>query len=105
MSSQVTVSFGPTATYELTVHAADKEGLNQEQARAWLLQQFDELECTPTNPVGKVLLLDMILNVAKYGGERRFAEPGDWARHFAAATSVALDRPAIAVDVANFVVG
>lgn len=105
MSSQVTVSFGPTSVYELTVHADETAAFTQETARAWMLEQFDLLECTPTNPMGKVLLLDMILNVAKYGGEPRFAHPQAWTHQFAAATSVALDRPAVLVDVANFSVG
>ena len=30
--------------------------------------------------MGKVLVLDMILNVAKYGGESRFEQAGEWAK-------------------------
>jgi hypothetical protein len=59
---------------------------DQGRAREWLHDEFDELECTPSNPVGKVLVLDVILNVAKYGGEQRFAQGGEWARQFAAAS-------------------
>ena len=55
--------------------------------------------------MGKILALDMILNVAKYGGEERFRQAGEWARRFAAVTAVALGRPVLKVDVANFVVG
>jgi len=47
----------------------------------------------------------MILNVAKYGGEARFVQAGEWASKFAAVTAVALARPVMRVDVANFVVG
>lgn len=105
MSHAITVTFGASREYEFVVPEADTAGLAKDQARAWLAQEFEALECTPTNPMGKVLVLDMILNVAKYGGEERFREAGDWARRFAAVTAVALDRPAIRVDVANFTVG
>ncbi len=105
MSQHITVSFGANREYELTVHDADTSGMTKEQARAWLAKEFEVLECTPSNPMGKILVLDMILNVAKYGGEERFKQAGDWARQFAAAVGVALERPAIRVDVAGFLVG
>jgi hypothetical protein len=105
MTQHITVSFGANRDYELTVHDEDIAGLSKDQARAWLAREFEVLECTPSNPMGKILVLDMILNVAKYGGEERFKEAGEWAKQFAAAVGRALERPAIRVDVAGFVVG
>jgi hypothetical protein len=105
MPYQVIVSFGTNREYEFFVHDSDAATLSKDQARSWLAREFDDLECTPSNPMGKVLVLDMILNVAKYGGERRFEQPGDWARKYALATAVALERPVIRVDVHGFVVG
>lgn len=105
MTQTVIVSFGENREYELTVNDADTAGLARDQARAWLSKEFEDLECTPSNPMGKVLVLDMILNVAKYGGEHRFQQAGEWARKFAAVTAVALARPVMRVDVANFTVG
>ena len=101
----VTVAFQADREFEFHVHADDVAGLDQSSAREWLHEEFDELECTPTNPMGKVLVLDMILNVAKYGGESRFEQGGEWAKKFAVVTAAALDRPAVRVDVASFVVG
>ena len=105
MSQHVVVSFGKGREYEFTVHETDTAKLSQDQARDWLAREFETLECTPTNPMGKVLALDMILNVARYGGEDRFRQPDEWATRFAAAAAVALGRPFVKVDVANFVVG
>ena len=51
--------------------------------------------------MGKVLVLDMILNVAKYGGEQHFRDESDWARRFAIMTAAALNRPVVRVDVAG----
>lgn len=105
MSYTITVSFGAEREYEILLHDAEVAAMSKEQARAWLVREFEELECTPTNPMGKVLVLDMVLNVARYGGESRFEAGGDWAKSFALAVASTLQRPAIRVDVAGFVVG
>jgi hypothetical protein len=105
MSCQVIVSFSSASEYEFNLNAQEAASIAKDQARAWLSQQFDELECTPSNPMGKVLVLDMILNVAKYGGEDRFKVQTDWARQFAKACAATLSRPVIKVDVRNFTVG
>lgn len=105
MAQTVIVSFGENREYEFLVHDADVAGLEKDQARSWLAKEFDDLECTPSNPMGKVLALDMILNVAKYGGENRFQAGSDWARRFAAVTAVVLSRPVMRVDVSSFTVG
>lgn len=105
MTYTVTVAFGPSREYEVQVSDADKAATSRDQARAWLAREFEALECTPTNPMGKVLVLDMILNVAKYGGESRFQEGGEWAQSFARMVAASLDRPALRVDVPGFIVG
>ena len=105
MAQTVIVSFGTNQEYEFTVQDADVAGIGKDQARAWLSKEFEDLECTPSNPMGKVLVLDMVLNVAKYGGESRFEQAGEWARKYALHTAVALDRPTVRVDVSSFVVG
>lgn len=101
----LTVVFRADREYEFNVHAEDLNSLSKDAAREWLQNEFDALECTPSNPVGKVLILDVILNVAKYGGEQRFAQGGEWARKFAASVAVVLDRPAVRIDIPGFVVG
>ena len=102
---QVIVVLRADREYEFTLHADEIVGLTGEAARAWLLAEFDALECTPSNPMGKVLILDVILNVAKYAGEARFSQGSEWARRFAASVCASLDRPVVRVDVPAFVVG
>ncbi len=105
MSQVVIISFSAEREYEFAVHPTDVVDMDRKAAHKWLADEFEALECTPSNPMGKILVLDMILNVAKYGGEERFRQAGEWARRFAGAVAVALERPAIRVDVPNFVVG
>ncbi|MGB2681713.1 MAG: hypothetical protein WBE39_10410 [Candidatus Competibacter sp.] len=105
MSYAVTVAFNLGREFEIMLHEDDLQGMDEEQARAWLLKEFQDLECVPSSPSGKILLLDMMLNVALYGGEERFEENGAWAKNYARAVAAALRRPVIKVDVSNFVVG
>lgn len=101
MSSIVNVVFDRNREYELIAH----DQLPREDATRWLDAQWEALECEPTNPMGKVLVLDKILGVAKYAGEKRFAEPGPWTQEFANAVIAVMQRPAVRVDVADHVVG
>ncbi len=105
MSYTVTVVFGGDREYEFALHDAEVATTTKDQARNWLASEFEDLECTPSNPMGKVLVLDMILSVAKYGGESRFEQASDWAKKYALMSAAVLDRPTVRVYVAAFVVG
>ena len=100
----VTVSFGQNSEYEFKFLDADVQPLPREDASRWLHAEYEALECAPRNPVGKILLLDVILDVAKYGGEDRFANGSDWAKHFALCCAAALKRDTVRVDVLNLTV-
>lgn len=105
MNHAVTVSFGPDREYSIMLRDDDLQGTDKDRARAWLAREFVELECAPPNPSGKVLVVDMILGVAEYGGEDRFIQGGEWAKRFAVAVAAVLERPVVKIDVANLVVG
>ncbi len=105
MSSQVVVVFSRGSEYEFAVPDAQIAALGHDEAHRWLDQQWLDLDCVTTNPVGKVLLLDKILGIARNGGEKHFASADEWARRFACAVATLLDRRAIRVDVAGRVVG
>jgi hypothetical protein len=105
VESHVTVSFGANRDYEFKLHDADRASAAREAARQWFDREFIALECDLPSPIGKVLLADRVLSVAKYAGERRFREDPDWARQFARNAAAMLDRDVIQVDVANNSVG
>lgn len=102
MIYHVIVVFGKEREYEYKLTDADVAGGSAEEARRWFDKEFVELECEPTNPVGKVLIIDKILSVARYGGETRFSDGKNWARDFARHAALALARDTIRVDVENF---
>ncbi|HEY5762438.1 MAG TPA: hypothetical protein VIS73_04445 [Rhodocyclaceae bacterium] len=101
----VKVVFGKGREYDYVFQEADLSGATDIAARQWFDSEFEALECEPSNPVGKVLIIDKILNVAKYGGEDRFAGQKEWAHRFARNTALALGRDTICVDVAGFSIG
>jgi len=105
MRHHVIVSFGKDSDFDFRLSAADVAGKTAEQARQWLDGEFTALECDVATPIGKVLLADRVLSVAKYAGERRFREQHDWAALFAKSAAVLLGRELIRVDVANYTIG
>lgn len=105
MFYNVIVSFGREKDYEYKFSSADLAGGSAEEARRWFDKEFTDLECEPTNPMGKVLIIDKILNVARYGGEQRFIDGKAWAVQFARYTALALGRDTIRIDVAGFNIG
>lgn len=98
------VSFGDGRDYEFHVDDHELDALDDRAPRQWFDREFVELECTPSNPMGKLLIVDQILNVAKYGGESRFANHDAWAKRFAAHALKAVGRPHVRVDTSGWAI-
>ncbi|GAB4208374.1 MAG: hypothetical protein Fur0019_14000 [Tibeticola sp.] len=77
---------------------AGEAGRTPEAARAWLDAQFVALECEPLRASGKVLIADKVLAVAQAAGPERWGD-AHWAAEFAAATTAALGKPLVTVDL------
>ncbi|HPT48628.1 MAG TPA: hypothetical protein PLS67_09170 [Accumulibacter sp.] len=105
MVYHVVVSFAREREYAFKFSDAELAGGSPEEARRWFDKEFADLECEPSNPMGKVLIIDKILNVARYGGEQRFVDRKDWAVGFARYTALALGRDTVRVDVGAFNIG
>lgn len=98
MRSEVTVTFEGAAPIRMDL---DKmQPMPHDAARAWFDRQFTELGCEPLRPTGKVLAADKVVVVAEAAGAAKFAE-ARWAQEFARATSAALGKPVVHVDVAS----
>ena len=81
-------------------HRLDLEGqapMRNDEARQWLDAQFVALECEPLRASGKVL------TVALAAGADRFADPV-WSLDFARATSAALGKSVVRVDVPSMAI-
>lgn len=105
MLHHVKVTFGKGRDHEFQFNDTELAGHSAEQARRWFDQEYTSLECESASPTGKVLIIDKILSVAKYGGEQRFIDGKSWATDFSRNAALALGRDTIAIDVADFVIG
>ena len=76
-----------------------------EEARRWFDKEYADMKCEPANPMGKVLIIDKILEVARQGGVQRFIDGKSWATQFARYTALTLARDTIRVDVEGFKIG
>jgi hypothetical protein len=88
----------------LRIHLEKAEPITAEAARAWLDQQFTELECEPLRLTGKLLNADKVLLVAQAVGPSRFAD-AEWAQQFGRCASAALGKPVVRIDVPAATVG
>lgn len=105
MRGTVFVVFAPDREYELRITAGDKPLPTAQEGDVWLSRQFEELGCTPRSMVGKVLVLDKVLEVAREAGEKRFAGDIAWAEHYARAALATLNRESVRVNIAENTVG
>ena len=105
MLYHVIVSFGKDKEYQFEFSPTELAESSPEEARRWFDKEFVDLKCEPSNRMGKVLIIDKILNIARYGGEQRFIDGKAWATQFARYTALALGRDTIRVDVDAFIIG
>lgn len=101
----VIVSFGKDDEFDFKVPATEPGGQAADEARQWFDREFAALEADVATPVGKVLLADRILSIAKYSGAPRFRDDRNWAEQFARSAAALLARDVIKVDVENYSVG
>jgi len=99
MRYQVIVSFGTGKDYVYEFAQADLDESTPDAARRWIDREFAALNGEPATAVGKVLIIDKILDIARDGGESRFVGGAAWATIFARYTALALGRETIRVDV------
>lgn len=105
MRGIVTVAFAKDREYEMRITAGDQPLPSAQEGDLWLSQQFEELGCTPRSLVGKVLVLDKVLEVAREAGEKRFGGDIAWAEKYARSVLATLSRVSVRVDIVQNTVG
>lgn len=99
------VFFGPGKDYEYRVHESEIAGVPRDESEQWMEQEYVNLGCEPTNPVGKVLLTDRLLGVARAMGANPFANRNDWAKSFARHAVNLAGRSNVTINVSDATVG
>ena len=101
MRSEVTVKLD--ADREFKFDLDEVQPMPHDVARWWLDDQFTRLGCEPLRPTGKLLLADKVIVVAQAAGAKLLGDPR-WSAEFARATSAALAKPVVRVDIAAMTV-
>ena len=105
MVYHIIVSFGRDKQYEFKFSHGEVAAGSPEEARRWFDKEFTDLKCEPSSRMGKVLIIDKILNIARCAGDQPFTDGKMWATQFARYTALALGRDTIRVDVEAFTIG
>lgn len=104
MKRRVMVRFGDGNEHVLEVEDAARSAAGPDEARAWLVEQFAEAGCVPSNPMGKVLTADLLLGVAAAAGPERLVADPAWSLRYAVAALQLRGADAVVVDVAAYAV-
>lgn len=104
MSHQVTVAFDLHAEFVFSFAPEALAGLTQEVARRWIDREYSALDCAPSTGVGKVLVIDKILDVACQSGAQRFTAEPEWGERFAQHAALALGREVVRIDVSAYTI-
>lgn len=101
MQSEVSVTFDGGKEFRFDLD--EVQPMPHDVAREWLVDQFTRLGCEPLRPTGKLLLADRVVCVAQAAGVAMFAD-ASYLSEFARATSAALAKPVVRIDVAAMTV-
>lgn len=98
MRSEVTVTFHDSPPVRIDLR--DVPPMPNDVARKWIDDEFIQMSCVPLRPIGKLTTAEKVIVVAQDAGPAKFADV-QWAQEFARASSVALGRPLVYIDVAS----
>lgn len=73
-------------------------------AQEWLAREYDKAGCEAVSPVGKVLLVDRILQLGALQPAAGWTAPSTWIRQYLCASARAMGRPALTIDLAHYAI-
>lgn len=95
MHSYVSITFRNQSPQRIDL--VGQPPMERDDARKWLDEQFEALECEPLRATGKLLMTDRVVVIAQAAGPAKFADAA-WAMAFARAASTALGKQTVNVD-------
>jgi len=101
MRSEVTVTLDTDHVFRFDLE--EVQPMPHDVARWWLDDQFTLMGCEPLRPTGKLLLADKVIVVARAAGARLLGD-AKWSAEFARATSAALAKPVVRLDIPLMIV-
>lgn len=105
MEHFIMVKFGAQQQYPFRLNDADTAGLTAQEAQQWLDAELEKSGEEALNPVGKSLLADKVLRLARAAGPGEFARASPWAMQLVRCAAVLIHRANITIDVPASSVG
>jgi hypothetical protein len=99
---QVSIVLRNGERHDIHVSAADLAAFDKSSAREFIGEAFDAAGLETPNPVGKILLVDQILMLARERKAADWVQAGASVRQFLAAVLQSLDRPTVTIDLGNY---
>ena len=91
--------------YEFQLSDADLSGCDKRTADDWLGREFAAAGCEPSNPMGKLILPDKLLQLARTIPAKTLAQPTPWLKDYLRAVACALGKPLVSIDLVESRIG
>lgn len=105
MSTHVSIILQNGERLDFELSDADLAGMDARAAQDWLGDEFEKAGLEPSNPMGKLLMADRVILLARAQSAASFHKPTPWIRDFLRATAVALRRPVVTIDLPGHSLG
>ncbi len=105
MACHLSIVFADGGQIDYELSDVDIGGMDARAAHDWLDREYEAAGCVPGNPVGKLLMADKIVGLAKSQSRRVFDPPNPWVKDFLRATAAALQRPLVTIDLGQHTLG
>lgn len=99
MDHTVTVYFSPAAVFCFPIADALVESIEKAIATDWFNTEFESLGCSSRNPTGKIIMRNVVVDVAKTAGAARFIDDKNWAQSFSQHCAVLFRHKNVHIDV------
>jgi hypothetical protein len=85
--------------HEFKLIGADLVGCTRRDADDWLGKEFVAAGCVPSDPVGKLILADKVIQLARTIPAKTLVTPTPWLHEYLRAVACALERPVVSIDL------
>lgn len=97
--SDIVVLFGSDSPIRFVVEERELVAVEKNSAAAWFTEQFDLLGCHARSPTGKLMMRNVVVDVATAAGQSRFDSDPQWSSQFALNCAALFKPNGVQIDV------
>lgn len=99
MDHTITVFFDTAAEFCFPIVDAQVNGIDKSVATDWFNAEFDRLGCSSRNPTGKIIMRNVVVDVAKAAGTAGFSDDQPWSANFSQHCAALFRHKNVRIDV------